>query len=270
MKILIVGKNSFVAVNIFKKLNNKLNLNIISFNTAKKKNKDFFKRFQFIINCSINKNYVANKYNSRNDVDIFLAKKIQFLNCKYIFMSTRKVYKPKFNITELSRTTPLDNYGRNKLITEKKLQQILTNRVLVIRVSNIIGLKMVNKRRVHNTFLDYFCKNIFNNKIIQHKNSYKDFLSIDQFVDIVLLLIKKNASGVINVSLGRKVYLKNIVKWLNYYNTKSFNYISEDKGMNNDSFTLNNDKLKKIINYKISISNLRRDCLKISKKIFIN
>ena len=268
MKILVVGKNSFLALGIFEKLNKKLDIVSINYNVAKKKNSNFFKKFQFIINCSINKNYVRNKYNLIYDFDLFLANKIKFLNCNYIFISTRKVYRPKFNITELSPTIPIDNYGKNKLITEKKLQQILKDRVLVLRASNIIGLKKKSKMRVHKTFLDHFCKNIEKNKVILHKNSYKDFLSISQFVDIVFLLIKKNANGVINVSLGKKVYLKNIVKWLNYYNKKSIDYTSIDKSMNCDSFTLNNDKLKKIINYKFSISDLRKDCLVISKKIF--
>ena len=53
MKILIVGKNSFVAVNIFKKLKNKLNLNIISFNTAKKKIKIFLKDFNLLLTVQL-------------------------------------------------------------------------------------------------------------------------------------------------------------------------------------------------------------------------
>ena len=122
---------------------------------------------------------------------------------------------------------------------------------------------------MHTTFLDYFYKHIINNEIIFFKKTYKDFLSINQFTDILFLLIKKNAQGIFNVSIGKKVYLKNIVKWLNFYNKKKINHIKEDKDMNLDSFTLSNKKLRKTINCKILITDLKKDCLSISRKFFI-
>ena len=271
MKItaLLIGKNSFFGKNIYNKLKKKLDITYLNFETAIKKEKFFFKKFKFIINCSINIDYVKKNYKKSNDFDLLLAKKIQFTNCKYIFLSSRKVYKPKFNITEETKTKPMDQYGKNKLLSEKKLKNILSERLLVLRISNIIGLKEDNLRRVHVTFLDYFFNNIKNNNIIFFGKSYKDFLTINQFVHILFLLIKKNAYGIFNVSLGRKVYLANIVKWLNFFNKKKINYIKGDKDMNLDSFTLNNQKLKKIINYKILMTDLKKDCLNISKNFFI-
>jgi dTDP-4-dehydrorhamnose reductase len=269
-KVLIVGKNSFIGKNIYLKLRKKLYIVSLSFENVKKKKNTFFKSFKFIINCSINTNYISKKYKKKNDFDLFLAKKIQFSNCKYIFLSTRKVYKPELNITEESKTEPIDQYGKNKLLSEKKLSNILNDRLLVLRISNIIGAKDQNKRQVHTTFLDYFYKNIINNEIIFFKKTYKDFLSINQFTDILFLLIKKNAQGIFNVSQGKKIYLKNIVKWLNFYNKKKINHIKEDKDMNLDSFTLSNKKLRKITNCKILITDLKKDCLSISRKFFIS
>jgi dTDP-4-dehydrorhamnose reductase len=269
--VLLIGKNSFIAKNIYKKLKKKLDITNLNFEIVKKKKIIFFKKFQFIINCSINTNYIKKNYKKKNDFDLLLAKKIQFTNCKYIFLSTRKVYKPKFNITEVTKTRPMNQYGKNKLLSENKLKNILCERLLVLRISNIIGLKEHNTRRVHTTFLDYFHNNIKNNNIIFYKKSYKDFLSINQFVHIIFLLIKKNAYGIFNVSLGRKVYLRNIVRWLNFYNKKKINYIQVNKykDMNLDSFTLNNNKLKKNINCKILMNDLKKYCLNISKTFFI-
>jgi nucleoside-diphosphate-sugar epimerase len=267
--VLLIGKNSFIGKNIYKVLKKKLNITYLNIDIALKKKNIFFKKFKFIINCSINTDYVKKNYKKKNDFDLLLAKKIQFTNCKYIFLSSRKVYKPKFNITEETKTKPTDQYGKNKLLSENKLKNILHDKLLVLRISNIIGLKQYNRRKVHNTFLDYFYSNIKNNNIILFKKSYKDFLSINQFVHILFLLIKKNAYGTFNVSLGRKVYLKNIIKWLNFFNKKKFNYIQGNKDMNLDSFTLNNNKLKKIINCKILINDLKKDCLDISKIFFI-
>jgi nucleoside-diphosphate-sugar epimerase len=269
IKVLLIGKNSFIGKNIYNNLKKKLDITRLNFETAIKKEKFFFKKFKFIINCSINIDYVEKNYKKSNDFDLLLAKKIELTNCKYIFLSSRKVYKPKFNITEETKTKPIDQYGKNKLLTEKKLKNILIERLLVLRISNIIGLKEYNIRRVHATFLDYFLNNIKKNNIIFFGKSYKDFLTINQFVHILYLLIKKNAYGIFNVSLGRKVYLANIVKWLNFFNKKKIKYVEENKDMNLDSFTLNNNKLKKIINYKILMTDLKKGCLNISKNFFI-
>ena len=62
LKILIIGKNSFIGINIYEKLKKKLDIVKLSFDTVKIKNESFFKQFQFIINCSINHNYISKSW----------------------------------------------------------------------------------------------------------------------------------------------------------------------------------------------------------------
>ena len=57
---------------------------------------------------------------------------------KFIFLSSRKVYLPKPNLKENNFLKPLDNYAKNKLITENKLKKKL-NSNLLSRISNLIG-----------------------------------------------------------------------------------------------------------------------------------
>ena len=45
-------------------------------------------------------------------------------------------------------------------------------------------------------------------------NDFKDFLSIDQFSIIIKNVIKFNLSGVYNVSLGKKIYVSEILSWI--------------------------------------------------------
>ena len=54
-------------------------------------------------------------------------------------LSTRKIYKAKFNIKELDKKKPNCNYSKNKLISEISVEKILANRVLILRISNIIS-----------------------------------------------------------------------------------------------------------------------------------
>ena len=72
-------------------------------------------------------------------------------------------------------------------------------------------------------------------------------------------MINKNIHGTFNVSLGRKVYVSEITKWLNknYFNNIYF------KKKNTDSFTLSNKKLLKRIPIKINKKQLKNFCKKL-------
>ena len=270
-KIIIIGKKSFIAKNLSNYFKNKFNVRIISFSEFM--NKSNFYRVNYLINCSSNINYIKNKYKKKYDHDYLIAEKInRFKECKLVFLSSRKIYKPNDNIKENGIISLRENYSKNKYFTEKRLKKVLPNRVLILRISNLIGLPNQRGRKLHKTFIDYFIENIKKNIIFENKKIYKDFLPISIFVKIIFLLIKKNKLGIFNVSIGKKIYLKNIVEWLNYYNPNK-NIVMKlnnpnHKLHNKESFYLNNQKLLKAIKIKINLNSLKNECLTISKKMF--
>ena len=270
IKVLIVGKRSFIGSNLYVFLKKKFYVKKISYNEVTKKKINFFNSYSHIINCSVNPNYIKLRYNPKFDNDLKIVKKIKNINTKYIFFSSRKVYRPKFNIKENDSLFPVSNYSKNKLITEKKLISIIKNKVLIFRVSNVIGLPIKNNnKKIHWTFIDYFFE--FANKgiIFDNGKNFKDFISIKKFSEIVFLSLKENIFGVYNMSIGKKIYLNKLIKWLNYYNQKKCKVIKIEKiHQNKDNFTLNNTKLSKIISFKYSINDLEKYCKKISKIYF--
>ena len=80
-------------------------------------------KFNYICNCAVKKDYKINKYSIKNDLDALICQKVRKLNIKYIFLSSRKVYQPKYNINENTKTKPVDQYSKNKIITEKFLKE---------------------------------------------------------------------------------------------------------------------------------------------------
>ena len=268
--LLIIGKNSFIGKNLYNYSRKKRPTYIKSFKQFIKIKHSKLLKFDTVINCTSNENYIKKKYNIINDFDLRIAKKIKNLKIIYIFLSTRKVYKNGLNLNEKMKIKPEDNYSKNKFITEKKLQKILYNKVLILRISNVIGIRKKSARRLHSTFIDNFFKNIKKGKVIKVANEYKDFLGINQLVRILDKVIEKKLTGTYNVSIGKKIYLKEIVNWLNYFNLSNYKYIQLNKELNNDSFTLNNKKLLKVINLKIRKKDLEKECKEISKKYFKN
>ena len=265
--LIIVGKKSFLGTNIFKSLKIKKKI-ILSYNEFCKLDDNTISKFNYICNCAVKKNYKNKKYSTRNDIDVLISQRITKFNIKYIFLSSRKVYQPKYNLNENDLTKPIDHYSKNKVITENYLKKNLKNNVLILRISNIIGLKLKkNYRKINDTFFDNYLKLLKKNKKIIFNNFFKDFISIDQFTKTFSLILKYDLKGIYNLSLGKKIYLSEIIGWLNSSNKNRENFKPSKKILNIDSFTLNNNKLYKKINYKPKKIDLKKFCLRLSKKI---
>ena len=270
MRILIVGKKSRIALFLKKFLTGKFHITSISYSNIIKTKLNYFSKFDCIINCTSNKKYINKKYNIKNDHDYQIVKKIVNLNILYIFLSSRKIYKSKKNCKETDSPKPISHYSINKLITEKKLTDLIKKKLLILRISNVIGYNnIISDKKLHNTFIDIFFQNIKRGFIIKNNNLYKDFISAKKLCNIIGKLIKIKATGIFNISTGKKIYLNDIIKWLNFYNQKNYKIIiNNQKNLNKDCFYLNNSKLKKKIKLNINITQLQKECIKLSKKLF--
>ena len=266
-KILIIGKNSFIGSNLHFFLKKKYSIKIVSFKNEILK---ILNKYDYIINCSSNQKYIKYKYDEKNDFDLKIIKKIKGTNTKFIFLSSRKIYLPSANLKENSKKKCVNNYEKNKYITENKIIKLHKNNSIILRISNLIGFKKNNLRKIHLTYVDYLLKMINDRKFYENGKIYKDFLDINSFSQIIHLMIKNKLFGIYNVSIGKKIYLNEINGWiLHYYKKKNklkiYNFNKDD---NSESFFLNNSKLLKKINLKINKQKLKKECFKLSKKLF--
>ena len=129
-------------------------------------------------------------------------------------------------------------------------------------------IKKKRNRKLHKTFFDIYKSGVDNGILFKNPGIYKDFLPIVTFVKILSKMLQKNCTGIYNVSFGNKVYLDKILNWLNYYNTKPLNKVNykiKKFSENQDCFYLNNDKLRKAINLKLTYKNLENEIKKVSK-----
>ena len=69
--------------------------------------------------------------------------KFKEIGFHYIFLNSRKIYRLDENITENSELNPIDNYAKNKLITEQYLKNMYKKKLISLRISNIIGEKNI-------------------------------------------------------------------------------------------------------------------------------
>ena len=171
-KILIIGQKGLIGSSLFKYFKTKkIKVYAVNFEDFLK-NKNINK-YDIIINCTSNQKFIKNQYQIRNDNDLIIAKKIKYSTSILVMLSTRKIYKAIFNIKEPDKKTPNCNYSKNKLMSEVSVAKILPNRVLILRISNIINLPNRNKRKLHNTFSDIFFETVKRGFIYKNKKIYK-------------------------------------------------------------------------------------------------
>ena len=267
-KLLIIGKNSFLAKNLYTALNNKINTHILSFENFRRLNKREISKYSHICNFAINLKYIKFKYKEKNDIDLEILKKIVNSNINFIFLSTRKIYENKNNIKETGSIIPKCNYSKNKFITENKITELLPKNFTILRVSNVLGLKENNFRKIHISFIDNYIKYLSSDNKTYYVNDYKDFITIKQFIKLFYLIFIKNIKGVYNVSLGKKIYISTLLKWLNFKNINSNKFLVKKNATLKDSFTLNNSKLLNILKIKIKRSEVKDFCKLIGKNIY--
>ena len=105
--------------------------------------------------------------------------------------------------------------------------------------------------------------------MFNNKNFYKDFITVKKFSEIIRKLLKANVHGIFNVSIGEKIFLKDLVKWLNYYNkSTNIEFVEIPNSFNRECFYLNNSKLKNKIKIKFSKLKLKNFCIDLSKIYF--
>lgn len=263
IKILIIGKKSFIGSHLKKYLSKYFVVNNYSFEQIMEKKQSLLQTYSHVINTCIHKNYINHKYNQRFDLDIIFINKFKNCNFKYLFLNTRKVYLQKENISERSKISPVDMYGHNKYLTETLLKKKLAKNLISLRISNIIGKKKFkNKRNNHKLFFDNFLEYKKKNKKIIINDNFKDFITIVQFSNVIKKIINSKIYGTYNISLSKKVYISEIVSWIDKRYLKNIKFYKAD----GNSFTLSNKKIKKKIRINLSKRQLMLFCKKLIKK----
>ena len=252
MKILIIGKRSIIANFFASKYKNKFQITLMSFSEAKKIPNHKINKYDWILNYAFKKNI----HNSKNNPDLIILKKIKYKTVKYIMMSTSKVYGyKKFKVfNEKDKCNPESSYGKIRLMTENKLFKSLENRLLILRLSNVLTYNPQNYGKKFNTIDQMIYSLKVHKKIFLPKSMIiKDFITLDFLIKNIYSLIKKNKNGIFNISSKINISLERIAKTI----IKKFKYGEIiKKNYKTDSFLLSNKKLLNITRNRIDKKNI--------------
>lgn len=208
MKVLIVGKNSFIGKNFF------FSVNFADFISHTEINNVNFNHYDTVVNLSINPKHKNLKYNEENDTDLLVANKCAKSNCHFVMLSTRRVYGCSNDLkvyNETSSINPADFYSENKFITEEKIRKEHSN-YTILRGSNIFG-----NEYGRNSFMGFCLTQLKNNNEIVFnisENVIRDFISVSEVSKVLKKVCEKKITGTFNLSSNSGLKISEIPKYL--------------------------------------------------------
>ncbi len=244
-------------------IRNKKNLKFIYFKKDIKKKRDVKKwinnnNFDFIIHLAaivpiklVNKNkkkaFNVNVKGTSNLVESIMKKKNKIK--WFFFASTSHVYgSSKKKIKENSSIKPITYYGKTKYLAEKKVKN-LKKKNIKFCIGRIFST--TNSTQRQNYLVPDLKKKIKNSKndiTLKNLNHYRDFISVDDIVKIILYFSKKKTEGVINIASGKSTRLSKIAKIIGKKYKKTITF----KDNINPTFLIaNNNFLKKKYKFRI-------------------
>ena len=186
---------------------------------------------------AFNVNYIATK-NLVDSIKKYSKKKVWFF-----YSSTSHVYKVgNSKKKEIEKTKPSTYYGKTKELSEK---YILKNRkYLFICIGRIFSYASKTHKKYY--LIPNLIKKLKTKRkliVLKNLNHYRDFLSLEDIALAIKHLMKKKATGIYNISSGKKIYLVDLVKTINKNYRKNIKFNSNSKST---SLIGSNSKLKKI------------------------
>jgi nucleoside-diphosphate-sugar epimerase len=257
-KVLVIGSNSYLAKAFLKECD-EIYKTLFVVKCLHNEIPENLNEFDCVINFSINPDYYNEKYCEDNDQDLLIVKKLLTKKPLYVMISSRLVYGESHNLSPFREDQVVDHieltqYAKNKRLTEINcIENYPTDKLLIIRASNIIGLEFGRK-----TFMGIAQKSLkLNNQIFLDISgeSKKDFLPVEVFSNYLLSLIFSRSTGIINVGSGIPIRVSSICK-LMINGFGSGNIVFKERVRISGQFVLDISKLKTVINNPIQIDSM--------------
>jgi UDP-glucose 4-epimerase len=258
---LIIGGAGFIGRSIIKKIDRKkINIHILD---LRDQNRKYFKNKKsiHIYNGDICNKQVFDKLKKRFDKVFFLAAETSTYLCEQnplkctrtniigmlnfsewcietkpkeiIFTSSMAVYGLKAaNIKETTKLNPISNYGISKLIGEKIILQLskLKLKVKIFRLFNVYGPGQDYNNLNQGMLSIYLIQALKNKKVLikGSTNRYRDFIFIEDVVDVLISNFKTGKNLIYNLGNGKKIIVKSLLKKI--FKNLDLNYKVRDIG----------------------------------------
>ena len=153
----------------------------------------------------VNKNYnYARKVNYISTINILNELKKQNKKIWFFYSSSSHVYGYSNNkLNERSKTNPINQYGKLKLLSENIIKKKLKNTKIKFCIGRIFSFTHPKQHK------SFFIPSVFENKA-KITSTLRDFIDIRDICQAIRILIDKKKIGVFNIASGSRINLTKI------------------------------------------------------------
>jgi len=219
-----------------------------------------------VVNCATSPDFKATTYDEALDLDLRAARLASKHGAHFVMLSTRKVYaqsKTLVALDEESTLGPSDQYGSNKLESERRIQALLGDRCTILRIANVFGFELGRR-----SFFGLAMTKLKHEKrIVLDVSPFtaRDFISAHHLGRILDGICAKRPSGIVNVGSGHALQLGRIAQWLiEGYGAGALEVIDVAE---RDAFVMNVAKLDSIVGTGFSSHDFESNIRLIGKQL---
>lgn len=210
--ILVIGKHSFLAKNFLEFTT--LPVRVISHTELA--NPANWAEIDCVVNYAFPPSFYVSPYVEGEDIDLRAGRMAKQHGCHYVMLSSRRVYGAgaQWGAREEYETIGMDVYGRNKALIEKRLVELLNNKITILRPGNVFGYEVDSLR---SRFGAYMLNQLWENGEIRLTFSpfvRRDIVPVDFFSEVMDHVLRQRPPTILNVGASEAVEVGKVAIWL--------------------------------------------------------
>ena len=261
-KIVLIGKNSFLAQNFLRHSAIHQNIIAVSHDEIEGVSWD---AVGCVVNLSYNTDCSSGSYQPMIDMDRQIADRLKNTDAHYVMFSSRMVYDAANAgpICEDDACVGQGFYGENKIISEHNITETLKGRYTILRLANIFGFEPGR-----HTFMGHALRTLREENRIHldiNRDAFRDFLPAAIFSRVLGDILLRKPCGIINLGSGIRHSVGDVAGWL--IEGYGDGVITCEPTEPENSFVLNVEKLTNIFGPICSDGDIKRACIELGQRL---
>ena len=262
-KVVVVGKTSFLARRLLT-LGTKHQYVAVSHRDVE--SPGLFDGADCVVNFAYDARLRLEPYDRDLDFDVRLAE-VTPPATRFVMMSSRMVYDADARrpCVENSFARGLNQYGKNKLETERRLRDSLGDRLTVLRVANVLGWEPVAG---HRSFMHAVIERLKREgRVVYDVSPFvrRDFVTDRYLVSAIEAACELRIGGVFNVGSGIGLEIGQIAMWIIQGCGRGEFVVTSPREV--DAFWLDVSRASRTFGPPPTLDDLRRACLDLGRSI---